>query len=235
VNKADPNDIVLAFAAATHDALADWRTIDSALLPEGIRLRRKAAADSFLALAVSWESFMSRWLIAAANRDSSQVVATLSTKVRDYAKDELRIPQQHIANLAVTRSHFTVGEIRRLLDPKEYNIAVRNRQELKRLSESWLSGAYRTAALAISDYQFRPALITRVLRNALAHQSSAALAEANDVVALTSTPTQLRWTGARRLDVDGWRRNLLTTTAPTPRIETIHNALILLAGRLTVP
>lgn len=235
VNKSDPNDIVDNFVATTNDALDDWRTIDGVLSTQGVRLRRRAAADSFMALAVSWESFLSRWLVAAINRNASQAVRALETKIREYAIDNLRVPEAHVATTLVTRSHLTVAEVRRLLDPEEFNIMISSRADLKKFAMSWLADPYQGAATGITTHQFRTAHLTRLVRNVLAHHSTTAITAANEFVTQNSTPATLRWTGSRRLDVAGWRRYLFTTTTPVPRVEILHNELATLAGRFAIP
>jgi hypothetical protein len=199
VNKSDPNEIVDDFVAATRASIADWKTIDSVLSGEGVRLRRRAAADSFMALAVSWEGFLSRWLIAAINRDASQAVLTLETRITSHATAQLRIPGRHLSASLITRSHMTVAEGRRLLDPDDYNIVIRSRADLKDSASTWLADPYRAAAVGVSEYQFRPALLTRLIRNVLAHHSNAAVTAANDQAAKGSTSASLRWTGTAAL------------------------------------
>jgi hypothetical protein len=233
VNKADPNDFVSSFVDTTNDALADWRTIDGALASSGIRLRRKAASDAFMSLAVAWETFLSHWLIAAVNKDSSKTISALSSKLADYATSELRIPSRHVAATVITQSHFAVAEVRHLLDPNDFNVVLRDWQDLLAYGRKWLAEPYESAITSVTKFQYMPAIVTRLIRNALAHQSTAALTAANDVISKNTTPMTLRWNG-QRLDVDGWRRYLLTATAPVPRIEIIHVELGSLAMKLTV-
>lgn len=89
MRKASPNDVAAAFTTATADALADWETIDAALASQSLSLRRRAASDAFLSLAVSWESFLSRWLVAAVNKDASQAVRQLATRLQEHAEEGL--------------------------------------------------------------------------------------------------------------------------------------------------
>lgn len=118
MRKASPDDVVATFVASTAEALSDWETIDSALLTESLSLRRRAASDAFFALAVSWESFLSRWLVAAVNRDASQAARHLAKELEDYATIELRVPSTHLSSTLITQSHFSLSLVRQLLDPK---------------------------------------------------------------------------------------------------------------------
>lgn len=235
VNKTDPNDIVDDFVAQSASALADWNRIEVAIQQEPLAVRRRGAADAFMALAVAWESFMSQWLVGAVNRDASQAVASLDQKLREHAEGKLRVPAGHVAATLVTKGHLSMAEVRRLLDPKDYNVVIRDRSELRDFATEWLAGPYRAHALAVTPFQFTPVLLTRLIRNALAHRSSAAIAEANRVARLGSTPASFRVTGALQLDVAGWRTYLLQVHHGTPRVELLHSSLSQFATGLKVP
>ena len=232
MNKTDPNAIVDDFVTTSNASLDEWRLIVAALEGQRIALRRRSAADAFMGLAVAWESFLSRRMIGAINRDATQTVATLEGRVRRFATEELRIPEGHLPVALVVDPHLNVSEVRRLLDPDDYNVVARSRAEL---AERWLAEPYKSRATGITNFQFKPVLIVRLIRNALAHRSTAAIAEANRVARLGSTPAPLRHTGPRDLDVAGWRRYLLTTHRGSPRVENLYNNLTALASTLKVP
>jgi hypothetical protein len=234
VNKTDPNGVVEEFIRATNSSLLEWKDIDRALGGASISLRRKAAADAFMAVAGSWESFLSSWIVSAVNKDASQARATLEANVRRYATNELRIPSSHLTASVVARSHFTLAEVRQLLDPNDYNIMARDHKELRKRADTWLAGLYRQQARSVTALQFKPVLITRLVRNALAHRSAAALREANDVVREANTPLDLRYDGVTKLNVAGWRRYLLATHGDATRIEHIHTRPITTASLLKV-
>ncbi|TDE89588.1 hypothetical protein EXU48_20740 [Occultella glacieicola] len=235
MRKASPNDVVAGFTTATAGALTDWETIDAALAAQSLSLRRRAASDAFLSLAVSWESFLSRWLVAAVNKDASRAVSQLATRLQEHAEEELRVPRSHLAATLITQSHFSLNLVRQLLDPNENNIVIREHGDLDQFARRWLADPYRTALTGISSFQFKPVLATRLIRNALAHQSESALKRANDELRKSTVPVGLRVTGARRLSVDGWRRYLLSISSYRPRIAVLHDELATVASLLVVP
>ncbi len=235
MRKASPNDVVAAFITATSDALTDWETIDAALATQPLKLRRRAASDAFLSLAVSWESFLSRWVVASVNKDASQAVSYLTTRLQAHAQDELRVPTTHIAATLITQSHFSLDLVRQLLDPNENNIVLREHSDLDKYARRWLADPYRASLSGISSYQFKPVLATRLIRNALAHESESALKRANDELRKSTVPPGLRVTGTRRLSVDGWRRYLLAISSTRPRIAILHDDLSAVASLLAVP
>lgn len=234
MNKADPNAAIDAFQSGARSAHSDWSAIDAALVPLGLAIRRRAASDAFLALAVTWEAFISTWLVAAVNKDTSKAIARVSKKLREHALDELRLPAGAIAGTLVTTSHLNLTNVRDLLDPKGWNVVIRTQKELGRFADDWLAGDYESRAAAISGYQYAPALIVRLIRNALAHQSQGAIDEANAAVRLKTIPVVLRYSGKRSLGVAGWGRYLLASSVPVPRIASLYTELIALAERLRV-
>ncbi|MER3387811.1 MAG: hypothetical protein RIC81_12010 [Microcella pacifica] len=232
MKKADPDGVIDTFQAATTAALDDWRLIDDALIPLGLHIRRRAASDAFLALAVSWEFFISTWVVAAVNRDTSKAIARLEGQMQDHALNELGLPASTLSSSLVTTSHLNLSAVRSVLDRRDWNIVIRYQKELDTVAGKWLAGPYEARAKAITAYQFAPALVVRVIRNALAHQSLGAIKEANEVVRKNSTPPALRYSGVRSLGVDGWGRYLLSSSVPTPRIAALHDELIALSERL---
>lgn len=118
MNKVDPDVVVDDFITTIRSSHRDWQTIDIALTAQPVAIKRKAATDSFLQLAVTWESFMSDWWVAAINRDSTTFVATLEARLRGYAKRDMRLdPTADLAATLITKAHLDLEAVRRLLDP----------------------------------------------------------------------------------------------------------------------
>ncbi|THV41799.1 hypothetical protein [Glycomyces buryatensis] len=234
MNKSSPNAIVNDFVEATQNALGDWESIDAALGKQDLRLRRRVASDAFFALAVSWEVFFSDWLIAAVNKDSSRAAQNLSDQLEQYAIRELGVPKSHVAATLITQSHFNMDSARAILDSKDANIVLREYADLRKHAERWLAGDYRQTLLNIRKFEFKSVLAMRLVRNALAHQSPAALSRANDELRSNRMPVELRVTIKGQLTADGWRRYLLTTGGPRPKIALYHDKIAAVAGSLEV-
>lgn len=242
MRKADPNRVITDFETKTASALKDWQSIDAAITASAtdtLRLRRRAASDSLLVLMVSWETFISSWMTAAVNRDTSTAVARLTRQINTYATGALRVPTHALSQTHLATSHLTLSDVHGLLDDQGYNIAIRDKKELAVYETQWLAGPYQAAAQSVTAFNFMPAVVGRLVRNALAHQSTSALAEANRVVRQGSTPAIFKTNPARRrdLDVAAWRAYVLQSfgTQTRPRIERFHEELQNLAGRFRVP
>lgn len=243
-NKAEPNAVISTFEASAGSALDDWRAIDLAISTHAdstnrLRLRRRAASDSLLALLGSWESFTTSWFTAAINREPSRALAKTAERITTHATEELRVPPALLSQTMLATSHFNLATIRKLLDKNGYNITIRRHSELKEFGEKWLADPYRAAVAGITSYQFMPAVVGRLVRNALAHASDASLSEVNSVVRGNNVPPAFRITRARNLDVSGCRAYVMQPAPSTParrlRIEHFHIELQQLANRFRVP
>lgn len=241
MNKADPNAVIDTFIAETSAALSDWRSIDEALLAHAViadrlRLRRRAARDSFLALVIAWERFFSAWMTAAVNRDPSQAALRLTEKITRHATDELMVPSDVLSRSLLATSHLNLTAVRGILDSKGFNTVARDHGELTELSANWLAGPYLAAASAITSYQFRPAPIGRLVRNVFAHESEAALKDANGAVRSGSVPLHFRVTRVRNLDVRDWHTYIFQAPGASTarRVELFHTEFSALAERFRV-
>lgn len=241
MNKADPNAVIDAFVDGSRAALDDWRAIDEAISAHAsssvrLRLRRRAARDSFLALFIAWERFFSAWAVAAVNRDPAQAAARLSEKITRHATDDLNVPTDVLSRTLLATSHLNLVAVRGILDSKGFNTVVRSQGELKKFANAWLSGPYLAAATAITAYHFRPAVVSRLVRNVFAHESESALAEANTSARHGGVTAQFRVTNTRNLDVRAWHIYVLQSPAGSAhtRVELFHIALAELAERFRV-
>lgn len=234
MKKVDPNKVVDRFQTAVADSLKSWMTVDTALAGQPVATRRIATTDAFVRLAVTWESFLSNWWIAAINRDPTTFVSRLDKRLREIAAAEMGLQAGDLSTALVARSHLTVEDVRRLADPNGENLVFRSRTDLRRAAERDLAANYRARVTAITSGAWQVADLTRLCRNALVHQSQRALAEINTKLVEPTTKPDFRWTGSRRLDVRGLRRYLRTPEGD-PRIVTFHNELTALAAVLKAP
>lgn len=235
MRKSDPNGLVASFTADTYQAWSDWVVIDQALAGHSLAIRRKVASDALLALAVTWEGFLSRWLIAAVNRDPNAAIQHLSDSVVSYATQQLHIPKAHIASSAILKQHFTVAEVQRILDPANRNIVLTQHKEFKDFGRQWLSAPYAAALAKPSARDVQVLKSIRSIRNALTHQSSHSLSDANSTLRDGRLPRDLRLTASRNLNVAGLGRYLHAGTTSKTRLEILHTESISIALLLLVP
>jgi hypothetical protein len=237
MRKVDPNSVIDDFTAQVATARTQWKLIHDALPSSPVSLRRKVAADSFLTLAVAWESFFSDWWIGAINRDASTFMATTESKLRDEAQRSFNLQKADLAPTLVSKKHLSVQEVRRRLDPQERNLVIHGHRERQRRAQQDLAGNYRARAYAITAADWHTVECARAIRNLLAHRSASASDTVHDLLRKQSLTPALRWTGQRKLSVAGAMRYLATKRAADPdlRVSTFHTKLADLAEQLRVP
>jgi hypothetical protein len=236
VNKADPDAAVDAFEIDTLQLLADWIAIDDALKLEKVALRRRVATDALLRLAVTWEAFLSDWWVSAVNRDPGPLLGTLDGRMRKFARDNCGLTDADLSATLVTRSHFNVDDIRRLLDPDKRNIVVRSHRELREKAGQELADPYRMEALGISKSDWAVADLVRTTRNALAHRSGGSFDELHRALRSRDLRAPLKLSTTQTLNVAGIGRYLgaKPTGTNSERIAMIHDDLRCLGVKLRI-
>lgn len=238
MKKANPDLRIDEFVARTAESLNDWKAIDAAIMatgPGNLRLRRRAATDSFLALAIAWEAFMSSWFVAAVNREPRKAIRHLTLALQDHAVTDLRIPPSILSPTLLASSHLTRADVATLLDPNGRNFVMADHADFIRKSKKWLYHPYGTKARAISELDFSSAFAARKIRNLFAHESASGSAEAWALVTNPASvlPTALRVVGrTKKFSISGWRGYILESVAKVPRVEVFHNEISVLAARL---
>jgi hypothetical protein len=234
VNKADPDAAVDGFEVDVIQLLTDWAAIDLALTKESVSLRRRVATDALLRLAVNWEAFLSDWWVSSVNRDTGPLLAGLDAQVRKFAETKCGLSNADLSTNVITRSHFTLDDVRRMLDPEGQNIVLRSRSELRKRAQSELGNPYLMKVLGISTTDWVVANLVRTMRNALAHRSRRSFDELDRVLRSGDLPAALRLTTSQRLDFRGIGRYLgvRPNGSTVERIATIHDRMRLLAGKL---
>jgi hypothetical protein len=238
MKKANPDLRIAEFAQRTQESLADWQAIDAAIVALGtgnLRLRRRAATDSFLALAISWEAFMSGWFIAAVNREPRRAVRFLTIELQNHALNELNIPASILSPSLVTSSHLTRDAVATILDKNGRNVVMADHKDLMKKSKKWLYHPYGTRTASITELDYSAAFAARKIRNMFAHESESASTEAWKMVTEASSVLipQLKVTGRKsKFNLDGWRGYIFESVNGKPRVQVFHEELIVLAQRL---
>lgn len=248
MRKASPNDIVDDFVGSVSTALIDWQVVDTAAKANSLslRVRRRVASDSFLALTVAWERFLSRWLVAAVNKDASRAAARLTEKLKSHAHVELKVPSSHISSPLIATSHFSLASVRGVLGAQDDNIVLRSHKDLQKFADEWLGPALSGSLKTVSSYHFNWVLAMRLIRNALVHQSDKSLRQVNDSLRTSSMPPEIRVVGTRNLSANGcgaylYKRIAAHTSSQLPmvgrqpRLVLFHFKLSSIAGQLKVP
>ncbi len=148
--------------------------------------------NSFLAVAVQWEGFISDLLVAYINRDSSRFASHLKDALEEGLTDKQKTIFQRYCKLGVP-THLKKSDIEDLVDGRGNNVAFSNFAAMVEQARRWL---VPTDASRFSNRTAREKAVVNALidiRNHLAHQSDRSFKAMNDALAAGALhPTGLR-------------------------------------------
>lgn len=176
-NKKNPNLVIDRFLNDISEAQDDSRKLEELILSESIEFRRRMNANFFLYSASAWERFLSEWFVAAINTDPSVARNTLQLKLEAKAKDS-GIDQSLLATSLISESHINIAAVERFLKVEGFNYTAPELKGFHKDADRWLADPYLSKVKAWDKNGFNPILITRLLRNALAHDSARAYRDA---------------------------------------------------------
>ncbi|MBF9030625.1 hypothetical protein HKCCE3408_09470 [Rhodobacterales bacterium HKCCE3408] len=164
----DPALVRASFNAQVTETIAFYRSTRSLLTSDGDI--SKLSALTMVALATTWESFLSDLFVAYINRDPSQFVTHLEYALLAGLTDKQKEIQSRYAKFNRPGS-VDRATINALLDPNGNNITFPNTSELKVGATRWLSVANGAGVAAITDQQGAIIDLWIALRNHIAHDS----------------------------------------------------------------
>lgn len=186
---ADPNNIKTDFLQALQDVEDAHDAV--AVSTVALKSRNLIAEYSFLGAAVLLEGFISDLFVACINRKSDRFVGAMTglmnmTATDDTAKRAIAFAQIDIA------THLTLEKIRKILDPKGWNVGFVDSSELKSKAGQWLEEPFRARFTGLSPAHSALFDTTKSVRNFLAHRSTASLDAMQTALAAPNLPAGFR-------------------------------------------
>lgn len=172
-NKKNPNLVIDRFQDDLDQTKSDSAKLDILIQSEPIEFRRRMNANFFLYAATAWERFLSEWFVAAINTNPSVARNNLQQKLKKAAKDS-GIDQSLLAASLISESHINIATVERFLKVEGYNYTAPELKDFQKDANTWLADPYLSKVSAWTKDDFSPILTTRLLRNALAHDSDQA-------------------------------------------------------------
>lgn len=167
---ANPNNI-------RDDFLAGLQDIEDALTDitgKGItqKSRLHVVEYSYLAASILLEGFISDLFVTYINRKNSTFVAYVTSRMKIEATEEISKRAIPFAVVDIS-SHLTLEKIRKILDPKDWNVSFATSADLKAKAGLWLDNPYKTYFTSLSAHHGALLEATKAARNYLAHRSGA--------------------------------------------------------------
>lgn len=142
---------------------------------------------SVLSAAVLWEGYISDLFVAYLNQDSSQFIAHLTPLISMTAEDAVAKRALSLATVKL-KNHFTVADLRNVLDSRDYNVTFPSTAKLKEAAGKYLIPAHKSYFTGLAKGQCASIEAWRLVRNFLAHRSQLAKTEMQDALTAASLP-----------------------------------------------
>lgn len=175
------------------NAVVDVRITYLAVLESGLSNNGKKLVTeySFLAAAILLEGYISDLFTAYINKDDRRFKEELLKGMNITADEQYAKAAKSFAEVNITK-HLTQGEIRQILDPRDFNITFVTVGDMKSAAGRWLQTTYKKRFMALTKPQAAILVSTKDIRNFLAHRSTAARDKMQLSMAESDMPTALK-------------------------------------------
>ena len=176
MRKVDPSDVCDEF----RDEIAALRQFSermSALGPTKTE-RSRLVELTFHSAYVNAESFLSRWIIGAINRDSSAYTAFRANSIRESVKSKYSAWDSSKTTYAPP-AHIPVADLERLLDPEGWNLTFKDFATFREKCNSWLTAPYLAKINSVPQAVRHALDAAKAIRNCIAHRSKNSFDEMN--------------------------------------------------------
>jgi hypothetical protein len=208
VRTTTPGPIRDDFLQALTDVETTYAAADGSTMTAASK--KLVAEYSVVAAAALWEGYLSDLFVAYLNQDSSQFVAHLTPLISLSATDD--IAKRAIPHASVKlKTHFTVADLRGVLDSRDYNITFPSPAKLKEAAGKYLALAHRGYFTGLTPGQCATIEGWRTTRNFVAHRSKSSKTEMQAALAVAALPAWFKRGTNKVHDVGSFM-----TAAPTP-------------------
>lgn len=211
-------------------AVADVRTTCDAVLASALTYEGKklVAEYSFLAAAILLEGYISDLFTAYINQDDSRFKRELLQKMT-IATDDAHAKAAKDYAAVIIDGRLTQTQIRKILDPRDFNITFVTVSEMKSAAGRWLVATYRNRFTAITGGQASVLECIKAMRNFMAHRSTSARDKMQTALAKADMPAALKRGGHEIHDVGSY---LTSVAGGSTRITQYLNQLTTIGGVL---
>lgn len=225
---ADPQNIKTASLSGLQDVEDALGAVIASTV--SVKSRNIIAEYSFLGAAILLEGFVSDLFVAFINKKSSRFVGAMTglmtmTATDDTAKRAIAFSQIDIA------THLTLENIRKILDPKGWNVSFVDSADLKSKAGQWLEDSYCPRFTGLSQAHSAVFDTTKPVRNFLTHRSSASLATMQTALASPNLPAGFKRAANKVHSVGSFLDSVPPGLAQT-RIKSYLQEVRAIAGQL---
>lgn len=186
---ADPKNIKTDFLSGLQDVEDALDAVIASTV--ALKSRNIIAEYSFLGSAILLEGFVSDLFVACINKNSGRFVGSMTRQMTMSATDETAKRAIAFSQIDIA-THLTLENIRKILDPKGWNVSFADSADLKAKAGQWLEEPFRARFTGLSQAHSAVFDTTKSVRNFLAHRSSASLTTMQAALASPNLPAGFR-------------------------------------------
>jgi len=196
MRKVDPADVRADFESASKDIVEYFNRVVAvvAVSPSKERDTSQLATQSFLALFVAFERFISDLVLAYLNRDFSVFQAALHARVSSSVRERFGDGVHSLLSLK-THAHVRMTDLEAIVDPTGWNLTFPSIEKLKSFASNSLAAAHAARITSISVSEARLIETARAVRNFVAHQSVGSKKLMNDALSTVEVGNHNRHLG----------------------------------------
>jgi hypothetical protein len=197
----DPKIIREDYLAGVIDVRTTW----DAVLATGLSYdgKKLVAEYSFLAAAILLEGYISDLFTAYINQNDARFKTELINKMKIDTSDLHAKAATSFAAILI-QGRLTQSEIRKIIDPRDFNITFVTTAEMKAAAGRWLATGYKNRFTSITGPQAAVMECIKAMRNFLAHRSTSARDTMQTALAKSNLPASLKRGGHEIHDVGSY-------------------------------
>lgn len=196
MRKVNPADVRTDFDSACAEIIEYFDRVAGAVasLTTKERDTSQLATQSFLALFVAFERFVSDLVLAYLNRDFSVYQAALHSRVSSSLRERFGTGVQGLVALK-SYAHIPMSDLEGIVDPTGWNLTFASVEKLKAFAGTSLAAAHAARVNSISASEARLIDTARAVRNFIAHQSAGSKQLMNDALSTVEAGNHNRHLG----------------------------------------
>ena len=233
MRKLDPDDVRADFDAEAVAIVGHFDRISGSLAGTATKEGdiSRLAANSFLALFVAFERFISDLFLAYLNRDFTTYRADLTNRLN--ASIQTRFGAAVLGMLTVhPKAHVSVAELEAIVDADGWNLTFSTVQDMKACATRWLIPAHAARINSIGPGEQRLIDTARAIRNFIAHQSPGSKLKMNDLLATVETGNHNRHLARGAREVHAVGSYLKATHVGQRRLHRYSTALLAISAHI---
>lgn len=190
------------------------------------------AEQCMMAASVAWEVFISELFVCYINKNSAKYTADLKKRFAESIKEKFGDEMATKAVLSLG-AHLRKTEVKSSVDPKKYNLVIKDSEKLVEKATAWLVDEHRNKFVNLTPADKAGINAWREIRDFLAHKSSASWSDMEAVLKKNELAQEFRWQNRARHDIGVYLKADTNPQNGVSRLELYFRLMKDIAVKLT--